>query len=377
MEDKTNFLINLLTSDNKLFDDSSTSLNRILYNNIKTPFVDVNENPITINSNFLIIKKFTGNYADDIYKALSGLYDNIQLVFNNYGNIWIGNIKNYPDTSLLIYVNPLVNKKFDENEKIPDIGSVINTKVIKRPDFLLSPTKKWILTSITNKESINTEKIYFLLYNPFHSKDMSNLYYMSNYDSNFQNIVKKYCAIADDQNKTAPGKRFYADVSCNCLLPEDCIDNGYGIYIKDPTSRNMLGKKCVCVAPYCDTSDELKNSTVDSDSFFHNYKNEQIARNINSDSEVMTNTTEKTYCAMQNNICSVLLNAGGDIKSGDSNIEQKCNSIVFPDSSKNPSTSDNTDSKIVNIVVGILIFFILLLIFTFVFTKKIKIKIVE
>ena len=85
MEDKTNFLINLLTSDNKLFDDSSTSLNRILYNNIKTPFVDVNENPITINSNFLIIKKFTGNYADDIYKALSGL--SFKIIINERGGI--------------------------------------------------------------------------------------------------------------------------------------------------------------------------------------------------------------------------------------------------------------------------------------------------
>jgi len=368
MADSSNFLINLLSSDTKSF-DSSSSLNKLLYKNIQTPYIDVNGNQIKINSNFLIIKKFTGIDAIYIQNALSGMYKNIQIVFTTSGNIWIGEITSYPDNALLIYVNPIVNKKFDGSSRIPEIGSRINTEILQRKDFVMSHTKKWILVSDANDSS---KKIYYLLYNPFHSKDMKNLYYHSKYDDNFQNIVRRYCSVVDDDKKTQPGTRFYSDVSCNCLMPDDCIDNGYGVYIKDLISRNTLGKKCVCIAPYCNTGEDIKYSTVDKDSFFSNYKNEEIQRDV----ALEANTINKgeDFCTIDNNICTVLFNAGGDIKTNNSPIIQSCNNS-FPDSSKKSDKKSITLIVYIGISIFVILIIVIVILIVFVFIKKNTIKV--
>ena len=311
---------------------------------------------ITDDGSFFVVATFNNTSAvkgNDIYAFLT---DVKKLSFDQYGNIQFGSTS---------WSNPL----FKPPKPFEATGYVSSGDL----DRVVSSSGKWFL--FRDKERSTTgNQIYYLLYNPIHSKAY-NSYYNSipvpvttSNNKNIKDFSKrlsdplpqKYCEMmaAKPNNSTttsnihyqqhwdgfdiydingpggpnspgSDGHRYYADVLCNAIYNRECTNYSTGSQNPPGSQISVRGANIRVLDQNCDCLSDLRQKSISNheDSFISGFVLDSHAQKNGGNSECPTSLEITT--------CSQIINSAGSFNAKDSKFNQICGSKPV-DCSYNP-----------------------------------------
>lgn len=210
---------------------------------------------------------------------------NSEIYFDKYGNFWVLEKDSALDSyqTVIEILNPLINLGKDT-----EASSNLNFKDSLKPDyvknkfFILNKNKQYILY----REDINTEPIFYLLYNPIHRVSFKNLYEnnltsieRNGFDPNVGDKMIKYCEMSDPIKGKIDSdnykERTYGDAFCTLMDDYQCIKNAWGDTIDDDTlnSNRILytafDRPCSCINKKFETN-RISSSSLFYDNLWQN-----------------------------------------------------------------------------------------------------------
>jgi hypothetical protein len=311
---------------------------------------------ITDDGSFFVVATFNNTSTvkgNDIYNNLTIK----KLSFDQYGNIQFGSTS---------WANPLFKPpKPSEATVYVSSGDL---------DRVVSSSGKWFL--FRDKQISTTgNQIYYLLYNPIHSKAY-NSYYNSipvpvttSSNKNIKDFSKrladplpqKYCEMMatkpNNSTKTSniqyqqhwgdgfniydingsggpnspgsDGHRYYADVLCNAIYNRECTNYSTGSQDPPGSQISVRGANIRVLDQNCDCLSDLreKSITKHEDSFISGFVQDSHAQKNGGDSECPKSLSITT--------CSQIINSAGSFNAKDSKFNQVCGSTPV-DCSYNP-----------------------------------------
>lgn len=300
------------------------------------------------NNGFLFcVGTITGSDASNLSAQIqvSRGYKNNNVIFDNYGNLFVG-------SPLIQFTNPIINKpipvvlgalsltfnlsSYDVNvaEPLPisfDATDKFSTiyNYVSNPAWITSPSKRWILAQDVDALTKGIF-VYNILYNPLHNAGFNNFYQsqassigVNGGNGTVDTYIKKYCEMTA-QKGSANGQRNYGDTTCNCIASlDDCINQNIGAPVDYSTTAGQAIKSAVGYSCICPTVSSCANINPNNQDTFVRSWTQNVTRQLPNSSQ---DPSSKSWRCPSNPIsfCMSTIQAGNTVNLNGAQIAQKC-----------------------------------------------------